>query len=107
MVENISLMGSKINERRVMKVNGNDKMQFLANTKEDIVYYINSIVLIKGIRFVDLEDRFGILVIRCSDENGVDESKNNEILKRVTDKKSSGKINFYNDPIGGMRITIK
>lgn len=80
-------------------------MHFKANTKEDIAYYIRSIVRIKGLKFESVENRFNMCIIRCI-EDQMDEETFDKIMEKVYHEKSCGTVSFYYDPVGGMRIVI-
>lgn len=80
-------------------------MHFKANTKEDIVYYTKSIADIKGLHFESVENRFGMSIIRCT-KRPMDEVTFNRIVEEVIREKSHGKVDFYDDPVGGARIII-
>lgn len=80
-------------------------MHFKAQTKEDIIYYAKSIAEIKGLHFESIETRFNICIIRCS-KRPMDEATFNRIMEEVIREKSHGKVDFYDDPVGGMRIAI-
>lgn len=80
-------------------------MHFTAQTKEDIVYYTKSIAEIKGLNFENVETRFNICIIRCT-KRPMDEATFNRIMEEVIREKSHGKVAFYDDPVGGVRIVI-
>lgn len=88
-----------------MDGNSIQPMHFKANTKEDIVYYMKSIADIKGLYFESIENRFGMSIIRCT-KHPMDESTFNRIVEEVIREKSHGKVDFYDDPVGGIRIVI-
>lgn len=83
----------------------NGNMHFTAESKDDIAYYLKSIANIKGVSFDSIDHRFGITVIRCS-KNQMDEATFSHMVEEVIREKSHGKIEYYEDPVGGMRITI-
>ena len=88
-----------------MDENSTQPMHFKANTKEDIVYYTKSIADIKGLHFESVENRFGMSIIRCT-KRPMDEVAFNRIVEEVIREKSHGKVDFYDDPVGGIRIVI-
>lgn len=88
-----------------MDENSTQPMHFKANTKEDIVYYTKSIADIKGLHFESVENRFGMSIIRCT-KRPMDEATFNRIVEEVIREKSHGKVDFYDDPVGGIRIVI-
>lgn len=81
-------------------------MNFDARSKEDIAYYLKSIANINGLSFDSIDTRFGITVIRCS-KKAMTEEHMNAFIKKITDEKTTCKIDYYDDPVGGLRISIK
>lgn len=88
-----------------MDVDTEMSMHFKAKTKEDIIYYAKSIAKIKGLNFESVKDRFNICIIRCT-KQPMNEETFNRIMEEVIRKKSYGKVDFYDDPVGGLRIVI-
>ena len=82
-----------------------NNMHFTAESKDDIAYYLQSIVNINGLHFDSVDHRFGIVVIRCSKKE-MDNNTFSTIVENILREKSFGKIEYYDDPIGGTRITI-
>lgn len=82
-----------------------NSMHFIANNKDDIAYYIKSIRDINGLKLNSVEHRFGITVIQCS-KGITEESEFARIVEAVVREKSNGKIDYYDDPLGGIRISI-
>lgn len=80
-------------------------MHFHAKNMEDIKYYLKSIADIKGLKFDTVEKRFGIAVIQCSKDT-MGEDQFNKIVEDVLREKHYGKIDYYDDPVGGARVTI-
>ena len=89
----------------MIKLDEGRSMHFNAKNKEDIVYYTKSIAGIKGLNFESVDNRFGMCIIRCT-KNQMEESTFDRIIEQVTLMKSCGKVDYYDDPVGGIRITI-
>ena len=80
-------------------------MHFNAESKDDIAYYLRSIATINDLLFETIDDRFGSIIIRCS-RSKMDDQTNDQLIDQVISKKTTAKIYFYDDPVGGMRISI-
>lgn len=83
-----------------------NSMHFEAESKDDIAYYLKSIATMNGLSFDEVDDRFGMTVIHCSRAK-MNEDRFNQITEQIIRERSHAKIDYYDDPVGGMRISIK